>query len=95
MGYEIRYGPKISQKRKTVGLLPIAAAVVVVLALGVRTLFPDAAVKAWQLILPADTETQAAFQTMVDSVRAGEAFGEAVTAFCQEIIENAELPDAA
>ncbi len=44
-------------------------------------------VRSW--LIPGNPEiTAAAFSTMVDQVRSGEPVREAVTTFCQEIIDN-------
>lgn len=97
MGYEIRYGPKAAgrnAKKRGISWVPITAAIVFALVLGVQSLWPGAAEWARQRLLP-DTGTREAFQQMVENVQAGEPFGDAVTAFCLEILENAELEDGA
>lgn len=93
MGYKVSYGPKIHEKKRKPAPLPIAVACVLVLALGARVLLPEAASRAKQLLLPGDAGTRQAFEQMLENVRAGESLEEALTVFCQEIIDNAELAD--
>ncbi len=45
-----------------------------------------------ELFLPGDPEvTAAAFQELVHDLRSGDGFREAVTAFCVEVMENAQI----
>lgn len=93
MGYEIRYGPKEPVPRKNFSRAAIAAVLILALLFGVRALWPDGAARAAALFFPADARE--AFRQMVETIQAGEKVGDALTAFCREVIENAELPNGA
>lgn len=98
MGYIIQYGSDTAHRSKWVGsflrvqLMTVAFLVLFVLCVG----------KVWPkgrdvlhefLFSGGEHETQTAFQSLTDSVISGEPIGEAVEAFCREIIENANLPE--
>lgn len=98
MAYQINYGApqpreyKCGIRKARVKLA--AAGVLFLLALGIRLVFPGTGQKLRELLLPGMTgETVAAFQVMVEDVRTGTSFEDAVTTFCREIIANAELPE--
>lgn len=98
MAYQINYGapqPKEYKRglRKTRVKL-VAVGVLFLLVLGIRLVFPGTGKKLREFLLPGMTgETVAAFQVMVEDVRTGTSFEDAVTAFCREIIANAKLPE--
>ena len=86
MGYRIAYSTETSHKfpartnRKKPMLWALTGALLVGLLAG-----------GWKLLLPGDPETtHAALTHLVEDIRAGESMGQAVTAFCQEIVENAK-----
>ena len=83
MGYRIVYGKqekKIISPKKT-GLIVTGIAVTALL------LWPTGRSAVRELILPGDADvTAAALQNLVSELGEGQEFGEAVTAFCQEII---------
>lgn len=98
MGYQINYGGpeprkyKYRMNKSRVKLM--TAGILLSLALGARLVFPGTGQKLRELLLPGMTgETVAAFQVMVEDVRTGTSFEDAVTTFCREIIANAELPE--
>lgn len=77
MGYRIIYGKdkhRLQKWKKTI-LITVAACVI----LFVLSRLTD------NLQIP-----EATLEHMVDSVRSGESIRDAITAFCREIIENAE-----
>lgn len=86
MGYRIAYSTETSHKfpeqiRKNRPLLWVAAAA---LAIGLLA-------GGWKLILPGDPEvTGTALAGLAEDIRAGEPLGQAVTAFCREIVDNAK-----
>lgn len=98
MGYHIQYGktivrtailsPSIDKKKRPIWILILL--VITVLGYTIqsnRDILRD-------YILPGDPEiTAAAFGSLVDGIRQGENFGDAVTAFCLEIIENANISE--
>lgn len=95
MGYQISYG-SVKTKRPEVGrklgrrwLLLILCAAALVFGIQVSVIGQTL----WNWILPGNSEvTSAALDTMVESLKQGDSVGEVVTAFCREIIENANLP---
>lgn len=96
MGYRIQYNPE-QNKKYPIRLASavrqrwlVGTAIIAVLLLGLAGLNDGKALKAW--LLPGDPQvTEAALATMVEDIRAGEALGDAVTAFCLEIMENAQI----
>lgn len=94
MGYAILYEPELNKKlkipnqnqKKILRICALAAcALLVILCLQapVRTVIRD-------FLIPGDPDvTQSAFAQMVTDIRAGEPFSDAVTVFCQEILEHA------
>lgn len=99
MGYQINYGGpepgkyKHGMNKSRVKL--VAAGILLSLALGVRLVIPGTGQRLREFLLPGMTEeTVTAFQVMVEDMRTGTSFEDAVTAFCREIIANAELPES-
>ena len=88
MGYKITY-PPVGKGRYPMGKpMPVwlLAASILGAAILVITLYHGSA--GW--LLPGDPEvTEAALYEMIERLSDGEAFGEAVTAFCKEIIAGA------
>lgn len=93
MGYQIRYDSvgKLPQKRRRsrtgwlAGFLVIAllACAITVKTVGLK----------WvqEVLLPGDPAvTAAALEQMAEDLRAGDSLGEAITAFCEEIMKHAE-----
>ena len=96
MSYRIQYGPpqkgepvKGQISKNTVRFIAFAALIAVVLFLLVS---PQGAEAVRGFLLPGDgAVTEAAFSEFVGSIRGGESIGQAITAFCREIIEGASL----
>lgn len=91
MSYRIEYNPEknqiypISAKRKTKWLMIALAAIVALFV--IQKVDKTKEIKS--LLIPGDPEvTAAAFSTMLENIREGEGVGDAVTAFCLEIISN-------
>ncbi len=88
MGYKITYPPVGNRrypmhKPMPVWLLPAGIIGIGLLAI---TIYNGSA----NWLLPGDPEvTEAALHEMIERLTQGEAFGEAVTAFCKEIIAGA------
>lgn len=84
MGYSIQYSPQTNHKfpvktKKKVSV-PWLLTGVALLAL---------LLGGWKLLLPGDpTVTANALSHLVEDVRSGDSVGEAVTAFCREIIDS-------
>lgn len=95
MGYKISYGSdRVYKSKEKKHLFRIIAIVVLILALAIHLIWPDSVTQAWQILFPAASESQMAFSTIVEKIQAGIPFGDAITSFCQEIIDNAELENA-
>lgn len=95
MGYQISYGPiktkdSVKMRGKTVRAF---ALVICIIALVIGLQVSGVGKTLWRWMLPGNPEvTSAALDTMAESLKQGDSVGEAVTAFCREIIENANLP---
>ena len=85
MGYRIAYSEETSHKfpekiRKKKPLLWVATGALLIGLLA----------GGWKLLLPGNPEvTRTALANLAEDIRGGESLGQAVTAFCQEIIDNA------
>ncbi len=89
MHYRIVYArqkhriPRLSKRQKMIA----GTAVVSLLLIAVFLAFGT------QWLLPGDPEVSAtALENMVSSVKNGESLSDAVVAFCQEIVANAQMP---
>ena len=86
MGYRIAYSQETSHKfpEKTRKKRPLLWVSTGALLIGLLA-------GGWKLLLPGDPETtQTALTHLVEDIRAGESVSQAVTAFCQEIVDNAK-----
>lgn len=98
MGYRIEYGQTMTrtpttgaciQRRKkfALWLVPFCLIAVVTLLWGRVDEIRD-------LLIPGNTAvTEVAISQFVNDLRAGQDFGDAITAFCREIIENANISE--
>ena len=96
MGYRIVYGPMPKAAPSGSGRLRVMTAVFGRLfALCVHFLWPQGSRMLREIFLPGTPGvTEQALESMVADIRSGEDFGDAVTAFCQEILD-AGLEEAA
>lgn len=92
MSYKISYGSTKENKGFSFRLRkPILAAVAVLIAIGIRIVYPNETKQITQALFPlTGASSQAALEVFSESIRAGESLGDAVTAFCQEIINEAD-----
>lgn len=93
MAYKITYGPEDvfshAGKQRNHGWLPAAALLLALAALALAAL--HGSLTEW--LLPGDpVVTEAALQTLARQISAGAPVGDAVRAFCLEILENAGIP---
>lgn len=92
MGYVIEYSPQDKRKYPITGNKRKGKRYVrwfLILVVLVCSLIPGIRTRAVNLLIPGDDEvTKAAFQIMTEQLRAGEPVNDAVTAFCQEILDN-------
>lgn len=92
MAYRIRYGqPGIGERTaisRNKKVLPVILAAVICIAVAICVLNPNLK----QALIPGNPEvTEAAFATMIADMKEGVRFGDAMTAFCREIIDHAAI----
>lgn len=97
MGYRIEYGAtmkkiitsnthKLCTKKMMLLFIPLSLILAVTLLWGRVEVVRD-------FIIPGNSAvTEAAVSNLVNDLRAGETFGNAITAFCRVIIDNANIP---
>lgn len=95
MGYVIQYEPELNHKYKMRSAVRIskrfAIGISLCAVLIVLCLYQPTRQWLWEFIVPGDEQvTQSAFSQMLRSLQDGEQVGDAVTAFCVEILENAK-----
>ena len=93
MSYRITYGPPAAlacqQQDRPSRLRLLTAAWLIVFVLLVRTFFPAGCAQLRVLLLPdPQSITQATLSSFMSSLRNGEQFGDALYAFCEEIISH-------
>ena len=90
MGYRVVYGDdpflEMPRSRNRLGLM--TAGCFLVFLIGVRWLWPQGTAVLEDIFLP-DRGTAAAFRQMTEEIGTGESLGDAVTAFCRTIVEDA------
>lgn len=88
MGYRIVYGedPFVDQTRGRSHLKVMTAGFLLAFVLMVRLLWPQGTAVLRQTLLPRENP---AFLQLQSDIQAGEPIGDAVTAFCQRIVEEA------
>lgn len=94
MAYRIVYGPEIRAPRRWENFplrrQLLTAAFGLLFVLLVRQIWPEGMAVLRQILLPGEpTLTEQAFNDLVVHIRNGSSLGDAVTAFCQQIIHNA------
>lgn len=97
MAYRIEYGPPVKKPASPVlrrfRFQLLTASLLFLFVLSVRLLWPAGTAKLREVLLPAEPSwTAQAAQDMVEQVRQGENLGDAVTAFCREVLNHAEFP---
>ncbi len=95
MSYRVVYGsfhrdqPVKAKKPRSRGA--VAAVIVAVLVFGAMTVRLRGLPWVKEFLLPGDPEVTAmALEGLVQDLREGDTFGEAVTAFCREIMEHGQ-----
>lgn len=96
MGYRIQYDPEQNKKYPSKvraikqKYLLLTAVMIAGFVLGVLGIKNSNALK--RMLLPGDPQvTESAFNAMVTDIRAGESVGDAVTAFCLEIMKHGKI----
>lgn len=93
MGYRIVYGPmpKMPQERdyKPLRIQVLTAVFALLFVLTVRQAWPEGTALLREFLLPGEQNvTEAAFSEMIGDIREGESLGDALTAFCRQIVEH-------
>ena len=88
MGYRIVYGeePAVTTAERKSHLRLMTAGFALVFVILVRLCWPEGTQMLRQTLLPGDN---AALEQLKEDIQAGEPIGDAVTAFCQTIVEEA------
>lgn len=96
MGYKIQYGPALKAEIKSRSFWKKqwkAAAVLTAMAAALVLVFIGETETLRDVFLPGDADvTHRALIELTENIREGESFADAITVFCLEIIEGAELP---
>ena len=95
MSYKISYGIMSNKTRRKPIFrfrLPVIAGAVLALAITARVFWPRQTKQLSEALFPlTKTSSQAALEVFARNIKAGESFGDAVAAFCQEIINEADI----
>ena len=95
MSYKISYGTMSGKTRNKAIFrfrIPVIAGVVLILATTVRLLCPQQTKQLTEALFPlTKASSQEALEVFAQNIKAGESFGDAVSAFCQEIIHEADI----
>ena len=100
MAYRVEYGakepkktPRASKIFSQIRIQLFTAAFLLVFLLGVRQSWPEGTAKLKEFLLPGKpATTETALQNFITNLKEGSDIGEAFTAFCEEIIDHAQLP---
>lgn len=94
MAYRIDYGPaedrKIPNDGRQLRWQVMTAVFALLFVLLVKQIWPAGTDKLRQYLIPGGDGTQMAFQEFVEQLHGGETVGDALTAFCRQVIENGE-----
>jgi len=94
MGYRIRYNrekdKQFPMKQRRTWKKRLICLTVLMFLLGCVAEWHNGTVLK-KLLIPGDpAKTEAALTEMIDDIRSGESFGDAINAFCKEILEHGE-----
>ena len=98
MGYRVEYGPQEKkQESKLWNSLKMQILTTVFLlffVLGVRGAWPEGTEKLKEFLLPGQPSvTETAFQNLISDLKEGDSIPDAVSTFCREIVEHAQISD--
>lgn len=95
MAYKISYGAMPGKSKSKQNRLPLrlaAGVFAIVLAITLRFLYPEETRRFSNALFPMTAaSSQEALAAFAENIRAGESFGDAATAFCQEILDDADI----
>lgn len=97
MAYRIDYGPPLPKHRSqkhSIRLPLLTVLFLLLFLLGVKALWPAGNETLTRLLLPPQSalESQEAVQTFLSDLESGESFYDSLTAFCHQIVANADIP---
>lgn len=92
MGYTVRYGPAIKVRRERKRFrLPAMALALILSILCLRHAWPNESQRLRQALFPwARESVRAAFAVFREDLEAGQSISAAITAFCLEILDEAD-----
>ena len=93
MSYKISYGqpPGTAKQRANIRILPIMAGIMLALAIFARICYPAETKQLTEALLPlTSASSQEALEVFTQNIKAGESLGDAVTAFCLEILNETD-----
>lgn len=93
MSYKISYAiaDKLSKPKARHGVR-VMAVLVIALAVVARFVYPEETKQLAEALFPLSSDSsQQALKVFSENIKAGESFGDAVTAFCWEIIHESEI----
>ena len=94
MGYRIEYEGSREERFQWKRFAGLLGGALLLFCLLTQLFWPGGAQTLRELLIPGDPEVTArACETMVSGIRAGEDFGDTVTAFCREILDGAQDSD--
>lgn len=95
MSYKISYGETAKMKMRKPNIrfvVPVAAVLAAALGVTARLCWPDETKQLIEALFPLTSDSsQQALKSFSENIRAGEPIGDAVTAFCREIIYESEI----
>ena len=92
MSYKISYCGTTQKPFRFPFRLPAVAGIVLTIAILARIFYPDVTKQLAEALLPlTSSSSQKALEVFAQNIKAGEPFGDAVTAFCQEILNDADI----
>ena len=92
LSYKIVYGPMPdvpkAEKKGTGRLQALTAVFLLLFVLAIRQTWPEGSAVLRRCLIPGEpTVTEEMFHEMVSDIQAGEPLGQAVTAFCKELVK--------
>lgn len=93
MSYKISYGDNGNERCRQPHIFKVVAALLMVLlVVAARLCYPDETKQLSQALFPlTSVSSQQAIEVFKHNISAGESLGDAITAFCQEIINEADI----
>ena len=93
MSYKISYGqpPGTAKQRANTRILPIMAGIMLAFAIFARICYPEETKQLTAALFPlTSASSQEALEVFTQNIKAGESLGDAVTAFCLEILDETD-----